>query len=49
MTKRERDAESYTYLVLGGGNSAGYVASSFHENGVGKDLAILSDEPVCFV
>lgn len=40
-------ASSYKYVVLGGGNSAGYVAAEFHKHGKAKgDLAIISEEPV---
>jgi len=40
-------ASSYKYVVLGGGNAAGYAADEFHKNGKAKgDLAIISAEPV---
>jgi monodehydroascorbate reductase (NADH) len=40
-------ASSYKYVVLGGGNSAGYAAAEFQKKGQAKgNLAIISDEPV---
>lgn len=40
-------ASSYKYVVLGGGNAAGYAAAEFQKRGAGKgELAILSEEPV---
>ena len=47
MTKAAAAGDSYKYVVLGGGNAAGYVASEFSDRGVQPgELAILSDEPV---
>lgn len=46
MTQASR-GDSYKYLVLGGGNAAGYVADEFSRRGLKPgELAILSDEPV---
>ena len=40
-------ASSYKYVVLGGGNAAGYAAAEFQKRGGGKgELAIISQEPV---
>jgi hypothetical protein len=40
-------ASSYKYVVLGGGNAAGYAAAEFVKRGGGKgELAIVSDEAV---
>ena len=39
-------ATQYKYVVLGGGNAAGYAADEFQKNGQAKDLAIISAEPV---
>jgi monodehydroascorbate reductase (NADH) len=40
-------ASSYRYVVLGGGNAAGYAAAEFVRRGGGKgELAIITDEAV---
>lgn len=39
--------QSYKYVYLGGGNSAGYAAAEFVKRGGGEgELAIVTDEPV---
>lgn len=38
---------SFQYVLLGGGNAAGYAAHRFVRNGLGPDeLCIITDEPV---
>lgn len=40
-------AGGYKYVILGGGNAAGYAAAEFVKRGGGKgELAIISREPV---
>lgn len=40
-------ASEYKYVVLGGGNAAGYAAAEFQKRGSAKgDVAIISEEPV---
>ena len=40
-------ASGYKYVVLGGGNAAGYAAAEFHKRGSAKgNVAIISEEPV---
>lgn len=44
-------ASEYKYVVLGGGNAAGYAAAEFQKRGSAKgNVAIISEEPVrsCF-
>lgn len=43
-------ASGYKYVVLGGGNAAGYAAAEFHKRGSAKgNVAIISEEPVSLV
>lgn len=38
---------NYKYVVIGGGNAAGYAAAEFQKRGSAKgNLAIISEEPV---
>lgn len=40
-------ASGYKYVVLGGGNAAGYAAAEFQKRGSAKgNVAIISEEPV---
>lgn len=46
-TMSSGDSMNYKYVVVGGGNSAGYAARQFVENGVSKgDVCIIGAEPV---
>ena len=46
-TRIMASASEYKYVVLGGGNAAGYAAAEFQKRGSAKgNLAIISEEPV---
>eukprot|EP00798_Chlamydomonas_sp_ICE-L_P019890 gene19890-26594_t len=45
--KWSADLSAFKYVVLGGGNSAGYAAKQFLESGLKPgELAIIGEEPV---
>lgn len=47
MCSKGADGVNYKYVVLGGGNAAGYVARAFIEHGApGADLCIITEENV---